>query len=53
VVVAVGLTVVEPLADDELKLPGEIEIVVAPLVAADEQKEHERTEIKPRRAAPA
>jgi len=33
VVVAVGLTVVEPLADDELKLPGEIEIVVAPLVA--------------------
>ncbi len=29
---AVGLTVVEPLADDELKLPGEIEIVVAPLV---------------------
>jgi len=32
VVVAVGLTVVEPLADDELKLPGEIEIVVAPLV---------------------
>ena len=30
---AVGLTVVEPLADDELKLPGEIEIVVAPLVA--------------------
>jgi hypothetical protein len=32
VVVAVGLTMVEPLADDELKLPGEIEIVVAPLV---------------------
>jgi hypothetical protein len=32
VVVAVGLTVAEPLADDELKLPGEIEIVVAPLV---------------------
>lgn len=31
-VVAVGLTVVEPLADDELKLPGETEIVVAPLV---------------------
>ncbi len=29
---AVGLTVAEPLADDELKLPGEIEIVVAPLV---------------------
>jgi hypothetical protein len=33
VVVAVGLTVVEPLADEELKLPGEIEIAVAPLVA--------------------
>jgi hypothetical protein len=33
VVVAVGLTVVEPLADDELKPPGEIEIVIAPLVA--------------------
>ena len=30
--VAVGLTPVEPLADVELNAPGEIEIVVAPLV---------------------
>jgi hypothetical protein len=33
VVVAVGLTLVEPLADAELNASGEIEIVVAPLVA--------------------
>ena len=33
VVVAVGCTVVEPLAEVELKPPGEIEMVVAPLVA--------------------
>jgi hypothetical protein len=33
VVVADGLTLVEPLADVEVKEPGEIEIVVAPLVA--------------------
>jgi hypothetical protein len=32
VVVAVGLALVEPLADVELNAPGEIEIVVAPLV---------------------
>lgn len=31
-VVAVGLTLVEPLADEELNAPGEIEIAVAPLV---------------------
>ena len=31
--VAVGLTLVEPLADEELKVPGEIETVEAPLVA--------------------
>jgi hypothetical protein len=33
VVVAVGLTLVEPLAADELNEPGAIEMVVAPLVA--------------------
>jgi hypothetical protein len=33
IVVAVGLTIVEPLADAELNPPGEIEIVVAPLAA--------------------
>jgi len=33
VVVAVGLTLVEPLAEAEVNEPGEIEIVVAPLVA--------------------
>jgi len=32
-VVAVGLTVVEPLEDVEVKLPGEMEREVAPLVA--------------------
>jgi hypothetical protein len=32
-VVATGLTLVEPLADEELNPPGEIEIVVAPLAA--------------------
>jgi hypothetical protein len=32
VVVAVGATVVEPLANVELNVPGEIEIAVAPLV---------------------
>lgn len=31
--VAVGLTLVEPLADVEVNEPGEIEIVVAPFVA--------------------
>jgi hypothetical protein len=30
VVVAVGCTEVEPVADEEVKVPGEIEIVVAP-----------------------
>jgi hypothetical protein len=32
VVVAVGLTVVEPVADEEVKEPGVIAILVAPLV---------------------
>ena len=31
-VVAVGLTLIEPLADEELKLPGAIETAVAPFV---------------------
>jgi hypothetical protein len=33
VVVAVGLTLIEPLAEAELNAPGEIETEVAPLVA--------------------
>jgi hypothetical protein len=33
VVVAVGLTLVEPLADAEVNAPGEMAILVAPLVA--------------------
>jgi hypothetical protein len=33
VVVVVGLTLVEPVAEVEVNEPGEIEIVVAPLVA--------------------
>jgi hypothetical protein len=33
VVVAVGLTLVDPLADEEVKVPGVMAILVAPVVA--------------------